>query len=279
MPVVAAPRHTEPGGAPSRCHVTSCFMQTLFIPQTIRIRPTMERLRLVFLLCVINPVFLNVIDNILGDPVDFSATKICKKSGGTLTHRLQDDSTRRVADRDSFWRPGPGYRDRMSLNDSAILKSTNMNDNGLYELTCGPEDETLIQLYVILASTVPVTEGQAVTLNFHHISVGGTTRYVRCERNGELVFQVDLSSEVIRYGTGFEFRVSVSPDWKTKGNFSPTLKRVQLQDQGDYFFFALDEDRKRTGGSPVAVRMKVMTTADQITCPPPPVCVSRAPFA
>ncbi len=238
----------------------------------------MKVLRLAFLLCIIDPVFQNVIDNILGDPVDFSATKICKKSGAKLTHRLKDDSARRVADRDGAWAPGPGYRDRMSLGDSVILKSTNMNDNGLYELTCGPGDETLIQLYVISASKVSVREGRTLQLDFHHTSVGGTVSYVRCERNGALVLEVDLSSGVIGYGTGFKLRVSASSEWKTQGDFSLALKRVQMEDQGDYFFYALDKGRKRTGESPVAVRVRVTTEPDHMTCPPTPVCVSRPPF-
>ncbi|KAI3354795.1 hypothetical protein L3Q82_004610 [Scortum barcoo] len=221
-------------------------------------------------------VFSNVV--IIGDRLAFPRTKDCMRGGASLIHRLPDDSVHRVADFSDAWMPGPGYRDRMSPGKSVVLRSANVNDNGLYELTCGAGDETLIQVEVVPASRVSVTEGEDITVSFHHISVGGALAYARCDRNGTLFFEIEISSGNITYGPGLESRVSVSSGWKTDGDFSPTLRRAQMQDRGDYLFYALDKAKMRTRESLVTVRVEVKKNqSDLTTDPPTPVNATQRP--
>lgn len=242
----------------------------------------MEGLRLVVLLfvCTVRTVSGESIVSILGDPVEFSATENCKQIGARLVHRLKDDSARLVTHRDAAaWKPAQGYEDKMSPNESVTFNSSNMNDEGLYELTCDSEDETRIHLYVVKAFEVSPILGDNVKFPFHYVTAGEDGKY-RLERNGELVFELDLSSEknMGLSGKGSEGRVSVSPEWKSQGDLSVTLKGVKQEDEGDYFIYILDKDWKKTRGKPAAVRMRFnKRKPDQTTSKPPPGSVTTPP--
>ncbi|XP_031160001.1 uncharacterized protein LOC116053175 [Sander lucioperca] len=225
--------------------------------------------RLSVLLCIaLLPSFILAIDNILGDKVTFQETEKCKTSRATLVW-LKDGSERPVARWDGVWKPEQGYEDRLSPNECVSLNQTNMNDNGLYVLTCGPDSETRTSLHVVPASEALVSEGEPGRLEFHHFTVGKRGEF-RMERNGELVLELDLSSGEMRHGTGFEDRLSVSPGWKLSGDLTVTLQDVKPDDQGDFFIYVQDEDETRPREGLSAVRLKIREKIpDQTTRTPP----------
>ncbi|KAI3375617.1 hypothetical protein L3Q82_003925 [Scortum barcoo] len=153
--------------------------------------------------------------NILGDALEFSATKSCQKIGSKLEKQPNKCQRARlrlclVARWDEVWKPATGYTDRMSPNTSVIFNTSNILDGGVYKLTCGHSTTmTLVQVE-------------------------------------------------IKIGEKYKERASVSPDWRTQGDFSVTLQGVRLEDQGDYFFFTATEDGRKTEEKLAAVRMKVM---------------------
>ncbi|KAI3376152.1 hypothetical protein L3Q82_016678, partial [Scortum barcoo] len=181
--------------------------------------------------------------NILGDALEFSATKSCQENGSKLEkhQRSVTAQTVSVARWDGVWKPAAGYTDRMSPNTSVIFNTSNILDGGPAE-KCA-------------------TEGENVTLNFHFDYKRGTAKLIRCEKDGELVSEVNTSSGEIKIGEKYKERASVSPNWRTQGDFSVTLQGVRLEDQGDYFFFTATEDGRKTEEKLAAVRMKVMKGA------------------
>ncbi|KAI3375636.1 hypothetical protein L3Q82_003949 [Scortum barcoo] len=228
-------------------------------------RPTMAARFFVFLcLHAVTAVHGEGIYNILGDALEFSATKSCQENGSKLEkhQRSVTAQTVSVARWDGVWKPAAGYTDRMSPNTSVIFNTSNILDGGVYEFTCGHSTTvTLFQVYVFEASEKRATEGENVTLNFHFDYKRGTAKLIRCEKDGELVSEVNTSSGEIKIGEKYKQRASVSPNWRTQGDFSVTLQGVRLEDQGDYFFFTATEDGRKTEEKLAAVRMKVMKGA------------------
>ncbi|KAI3375638.1 hypothetical protein L3Q82_003955 [Scortum barcoo] len=199
--------------------------------------------------------------NILEDALEFSATKSCQENGSKLEKQRTDlnGQTETVARCDGVWKPAAGYTKRMSPNTSVIFNTSNILDGGVYEFTCGHSTTvTLVQVYVVEACDKCANEGENVTLNFHFDYKRGTAKIIRCEKDGELVSEVNTSSGEIKIGEKYKQRASVSPDWRTQGDFSVTLQGVRLEDQGDYFFFTATEDGRKTEEKLAAVRMKVM---------------------
>ncbi|KAK2900037.1 hypothetical protein Q8A73_013166 [Channa argus] len=198
----------------------------------------------------------------LGESVKLSASRSCTGDEKfTLIKRLKDDSPLTVALRvDGVWEPGLNYTSRISHHSvfGVVLSRLNINDNGLYEFTCGGEIVTLIQLEIFRATPVSVSEGGTVELPCYYYTAGELVKSVRWERNGSLVIEMDRASREIRYGTGFEGKGSVSANWYLEGNLSLTLKRAQLEDTGDYLcYIQQDEDAKRRRGHPAAATLTV----------------------
>ncbi|KAA8582734.1 hypothetical protein FQN60_006405, partial [Etheostoma spectabile] len=218
------------------------------------------------------PSFVSAVDHILGDKVTFEDTERCKKSGATLVQWLKHGGHRPVARWDEDWKPEPGYEDRLSPGHCVTLNRTNINDNGLYVLTCDPDPETRTSLYIAPASVALVRDGEPVVLEYHHVTAGKRGKF-RIERHGELVLELDLSSSggEMTCGTGFEGRLSVSPDWKVSGDLTVTLQRVRSEDQGDFFLYVQDEDKTRPREGVSAVRLKIREKIpDQTTHSPSP---------
>ncbi|XP_034005882.1 uncharacterized protein LOC117497954 isoform X1 [Trematomus bernacchii] len=221
------------------------------------------------------------VDTILGDQVQFPETEQCRETGATLQHTLTGGSSQPVARLEDVWKPAAGYKDRMSPNESVVLNRSNINDQGLYGLTCGSEEKR-IHLNVITSSEKSVPEGQAAGFTFHYFTAGELGRY-RVERNTQLVFELDLSSGSTSQGSGFENRTSVAPHWRTDGDLTLTLQGVKPEDRGDYFLYVL-KDRKR--GHLQAVRMRVSPALntpeernpEQITCTPQPPRQKKTPW-
>ncbi|KAJ4948121.1 hypothetical protein JOQ06_019661 [Pogonophryne albipinna] len=240
----------------------------------------MAALTLRALLLIVNLTFGVglTLDTISGDPVQFPETEQCRERGATLQHTLTGGSSQAVARLEDVWKPAAGYKDRMSPNESVVLNRSNINDQGLYGLTCGSEEKR-IHLNVITSSERSVPEGQAAGFTFHYFTAGGLGRY-RVERNTQLVFELDLSSGSTSQGSGFENRTSVAPHWRSDGDLTLTLQGVKPEDRGDYFLYVL-KDRKR--GHLQAVRMRVSPALntpeernrEQITCPPQPPCKEK----
>ncbi|KAF3837408.1 hypothetical protein F7725_004872 [Dissostichus mawsoni] len=229
-----------------------------------------QTLRMILLIVHLPLVGGLAVDTILGDRVQFPETEQCRERGATLQHTLTGGSSQTVAHLEDVWKPAAGYKDRMSPNESVVLNRSNINDQGLYGLTCGSEQEKPIHL------NKSVTEGQAAGFTFHYFTAGELGRY-RVERNTQLVFELDLSSGSTSQGSGFENRTSVAPHWKSDGDLTLTLQAVKPEDRGDYFLYVL-KDRKR--GHLQAVRMRVSPALntpeernpEQITCTPQPPC-------
>ncbi|XP_045921638.1 uncharacterized protein si:dkey-22i16.9 [Micropterus dolomieu] len=203
-------------------------------------------------------------------------TAIEKCTDGEEFRLMTHDMTLTVASLvGGVWTPESGYNGRIKHHSelSVILTPVNYNDNGLYEFTCGSRVVTVIELEVITTCDVSVTEGDTVTLPCHSFTAGGSAKVIRWEKDGELVIELDPSSEEIRYAAKFERRVSVSPDWHLKGDTSLTFERVESDDQGDFVCHAQDKDGKR---KPVAVRMRVKKcNLDQTTSKPPPLSLTQ----
>ncbi|XP_044197468.1 uncharacterized protein LOC122973795 [Thunnus albacares] len=222
----------------------------------------MAPLRYLFcLLYSVSSVFGEYQQVILGDAVTFTATGKCAKGKeARLEYRVDERITRPVAVlQQGVWLGllSDYYKDRViSRNSCVVFNRTFYTDTGSYELTCG-EDIKIIQLVVVLASKASVTEGETATLQCYYIG-----QYVRWERNGELVLELNCSSGRIRYGTGFEGRASVSSDCK-QGDFSLILEKAEMEDRGDYFCYGQSNGEKERG-NPAAVRL---TTNPEQTTP------------
>ncbi|XP_016522976.1 uncharacterized protein LOC107835183 [Poecilia formosa] len=152
------------------------------------------------------------------------------------------------------------YSLQLNISSSGIfLKNVNYNDNGHYEFICGDNIERIIEL-----------------------------RFVQWETNGQLVIKVDSFGKVV-YGERFTDRGSLPPNWRSVGDLSLILERVQLEDQGDYYCYVQKDSKER--GDPAAWRLRVrqerpsiktFTTPSRLTQRPSahkePLCISLPVF-
>nr|XP_046249403.1 uncharacterized protein si:dkey-22i16.9 [Scatophagus argus] len=173
------------------------------------------------------------------------------------------------------WQADEVYAGRIVHNStsSVILNDVNYNDGGHYVFTCGERDVSHpFHLEVVVPFDRTVTEGAASTLPCHASTVGESVKRVRWEKHGDLVLEQDLSSREVRYGTGFEGKASVSPDWHSRGDLSLTLKGVYPADEGDYVCYSEHEDgKRRTRGDPATVRLRInRSDMSHMTCSPTP---------
>ncbi|KAK2862840.1 hypothetical protein Q5P01_002373 [Channa striata] len=213
----------------------------------------------------------------LGESVEFSASGNCADHEPfTLIQVHEDHRPITVAHRaDGVWQPGPNYAARTEHQSllCVVLSRLNFNDNGLYEFTCGNQVVTLIQLQVLRATPVSVSEGGAAELPCYHHTAGEPVDTVRWERNGTLVIEVERVSREVRYGPGLAGRVSVSAAWFLEGNLSLTLRGAQLEDTGDYVCYIQgDKDAKTRRGHAAAAAAATLTISkrnpDQRSCAP-----------
>ncbi|XP_051256453.1 uncharacterized protein LOC127363690 isoform X2 [Dicentrarchus labrax] len=200
-----------------------------------------------------------------GDTVTFTASENCAHGDFKL---MTGDNSRTVAMRaKDVWLAGKDFKHRVEHLSPSSLNFTgvNINDEGLFEFTCRGGVLTRIQLKVFSPFKLSATEGEPVEFLCRSASVA--VKLLRWERNGELVCELDPSSGGIRYGTGYEGRVSVPADWKLTGDFSLTLDRVHLEDEGQFICFI---DKAGTRGDPAAVMMKVNKKIPNHTISRPP---------
>ncbi|XP_067436026.1 uncharacterized protein si:dkey-22i16.9 isoform X2 [Thunnus thynnus] len=208
----------------------------------------------------------------LGDPVTFSASDYCRDGENFIFKRRLKNANEKAIGHlvKGVWVPEKAYKDRVkhSSNTSVLLNDVNYNDNGVYEFTCGDSLVT-VQLDVVVPCDVLGTEGETVKLPYYFTTFGEhDVEFIRWEKNDELVFELNLFSRKVTYGTGFEGRVSVSPDWFSRGDLSLKLERAQLEDKGDFFIYEKDKNGRKTG-NPAAVRLKFKEkNSDQITFAP-----------
>ncbi|KAK1889960.1 T-cell surface glycoprotein CD8 alpha chain [Dissostichus eleginoides] len=200
-------------------------------------------LRIILLIVHLPLVGGLAVDTILGDRVQFPETEQCRERGATLQHTLTGGSSQTVAHLEDVWKPEAGYKDRMSPNESVVLNRSNINDQGLYGLTCGSEQEKPIHLNVITSSEKSVTEGQAA---------GFTSTTLLQENSGD-------------------------------GDLTLTLQAVKPEDRGDYFLYVLKDRKRghlqavRMRVSP-ALNTPEERNPEQITCTPQPPCKERTPW-
>ncbi|XP_023278454.1 uncharacterized protein LOC111667105 isoform X2 [Seriola lalandi dorsalis] len=219
-------------------------------------KTTMICLLLVFSL-LLSAVSADRIDALLGESVMFTATRKCSRENAKLTHQSRDD--RPVASYQSGeWSPGPDYKDRVcNVNDTVTLNNTNINDNGLYELTGSKCDETpRTQLHVVPFHVVQVVVGQPVTLQCHYVT---TNKKVKCawwEKDGKRVFGTNFPPGEIKPEARFEGNVSLADEALKRGNFSVTVRQVQQEHGGVYICYVqVGGEKKR--GIPAATRLTV----------------------
>uniref|UniRef100_A0A3B4WWQ7 Ig-like domain-containing protein n=1 Tax=Seriola lalandi dorsalis TaxID=1841481 RepID=A0A3B4WWQ7_SERLL len=223
-------------------------------------KTTMICLLLVFSL-LLSAVSADRIDALLGESVMFTATKDCSRENAELIHRSRDDNNRTVARyQHGKWSPASGYGDRVDQGDTVTLRITNINDEGLYELTGSKCDETVTDLYVVPFHVVHAAEGQTVTLQCHYVTT--TNKKVECawwEKDGKRVFGTEIKLEA-----GFEGRVSLPDKDLALGDFSATVQQVRQEDGGNYRCYYLDGGKKKMG-TPAATRLAVdEVSPDQI---------------
>ncbi|XP_039996344.1 uncharacterized protein si:dkey-22i16.9 [Xiphias gladius] len=216
----------------------------------------------------------------LGDPAELCASECFPCAHGCeLIRRLQDERPLPVAKCvDDAWMPEEKYRERVEAASGSrlLLTHTYYNDKGMYEILCGTDMVSNFLLDVVAPTAVVTCVGETVGLPCHAITVGESVKSVKWEKTGALVFEQDLSSGDIRYGTGLRGRVSASSDWLRRGDFSLALERVQPGDRGDYSCYVQYEDANRRGGNPAVVRVVVNEkNPDQTTCIPLPVSPSQ----
>ncbi|KAL6118332.1 uncharacterized protein ACO6RY_03150 [Pungitius sinensis] len=192
---------------------------------------------------------------IIGDPVEFPAFKERELKGCELMRVWGNGSVHLVATWDHRWTPGPGYRDRMTANGTVIFNGANLNDEGLYELTCGT-DTHLFHVHVFVSTTYTVTEGDSVPFECY-AKTEGELGHFTVQRDREPVFGLDYRSGNQSPGAGFQGRVSVPPQWKTTGNLTMTLKVATTGDEGVYWFYVRHEVTSALKEKLCAVRLKV----------------------
>ena len=221
----------------------------------------------------------NVVESlrvILGELLVFPENCDMNESG-SLEHIYSPQVSREVATySDGVWTPGRDYRDRISVGSSVVFSRTVYNDNGkAYALTCrdllGRSREKTVQLEVVVASEVTVTEGETAVLHCYYETTGKTGLSVLWKKNGTVLVKREFGSDG---GSGTaDGRLSVSPDGFSDGDLSLTVKEVQLDDGGDYFCYVGGKDAERS--NPAVVRMTVSgRNQHQFTSTSPPAHVS-----
>ncbi|GLD64632.1 uncharacterized protein AKAME5_001616800 [Lates japonicus] len=210
----------------------------------------------------------------LGGSANFSTDKTCSAGESlALIRLLKDDSYRDVAKLlNGDWMPEEKYRHRIENHSAThvVLTDVNFGDDGLYEFTCAGSRVDGIRLQVFVCPQVPVPAGGTVELSAHFRDIAKPIRSVRWERDGELVLELDWSTGKIRYGARFQGRASLSPDWKSNGDLTLSLKRVRLEDAGIYICKVLFEDHDERG-DPAALNLTVTepSPSPNPTAPPP----------
>uniref|UniRef100_A0A3B4WTQ7 Ig-like domain-containing protein n=1 Tax=Seriola lalandi dorsalis TaxID=1841481 RepID=A0A3B4WTQ7_SERLL len=205
----------------------------------------------------------------------FPATRNCSKENAELIHRSCDKCTRPVARyQDGAWSPEPDYKNRVDQGDTVTLNNTNINDSGLYELTC---NETATELDVVPFHVVQAAEGQTVTLQCHHVTTNKTVECAWWEKDGKRVFGTNFSSCEIKPEAGFEGRVSLADEALKRGNFSVTVRQVRQEDGGVYRCY-VQVDGKKERGIPAATRLTCLTESECLYFPscPLPLSVSSS---
>ncbi|KAL6118339.1 uncharacterized protein ACO6RY_03157 [Pungitius sinensis] len=173
-----------------------------------------------------------------------------------------------VATWDHRWTPGPDYRDRMTANETVIFNDANLNDEGLYELTCATGTHRF-HLHVFVSTTYTVTEGDSVSFECY-AKTERELGHFTVQRGREPVFGLDYRSGNQSPGAGFQGRVSVPPQWKTTGNLTMTLKGATTGDEGVYWFYVQHEDTSGLKEKLGAVRLKVNKRVPDPTPRSPP---------
>ncbi|XP_054877282.1 uncharacterized protein LOC129352353 [Poeciliopsis prolifica] len=192
---------------------------------------------------------------ILGDP--FEVPERCGLGeSGSLLRDMGHEGTRQVATyQRGQWTVSPEYRDRMETNLSKIVFiRMQYNDGGIYEVTCSKTGTKYVQLEVVYAEKLLVTEGDNVTLHCYYKTRGKPGLTVRWVKNGKPVC-VKNSNYKGCNGTPDD-RLSIPTDWITSGNLSLTIEGVQDEDSGDYFCYIQDQHGEQSG-TPEAHRLTV----------------------
>jgi len=217
------------------------------------------------------------IDVVLGDSVKFPGTVNCSSEKFKLIHQRKDVRPLTVATFvNGHWEPEEKHRDRFQSSPSdIILTRVNYNDNGAYEFTCGGEVVLIISLQVSIISNnnISGSEGGTVKLPCYLLTAGQTVESVWWEMNNKPVIKLNTSNGNITYGMGFDGRVSLPSDWKSTGDCSLTLERVQPEDRGDYFCFVQKKIKER--GTPAVTRLTLHPNPIT-TSTPPTASVSRS---
>ncbi|XP_014861510.1 PREDICTED: uncharacterized protein LOC106929246 [Poecilia mexicana] len=226
----------------------------------------------------------------LGDTVKLSSQINCGERTAELIRRLSDHSSVRMAALvNGVHQPVEEYSLRLNISSSGIfLKNVNYNDNGHYEFICGDNIERIIELRVVFISNISASEGEPRKLPCFSLTQGVDVKFVQWETNGQLVIKVDRFGKVV-YGERFTDRVSLPPNWRSVGDLSLILERVQLEDQGDYYCYVQKDSKER--GDPAAWRLRVrqerpsiktFTTPSRLTQRPSahkePLCISLPVF-
>lgn len=217
-------------------------------------------------------VYGGSVRGIVGDPVQFPVN--CPINWTAELYR--EDGTGNpplvAARRDGVCTSGDGFTDRLDLKSCFSFTRSLYTDTGLYEIRCGGRREH-IQLDVVVASELSVSEGEQVTLRCYYKTAGGQVEALRWDKNGVMVLEVDLSTGEITNGTGFEGK-RLSPAGATEGDFSLTWDQAQVQDEGDYFCSVRSKGVRMGWGDPAAARLKVIKKHLDPTTPRPPLNVS-----
>ncbi|XP_007576124.1 uncharacterized protein LOC103154691 isoform X1 [Poecilia formosa] len=226
----------------------------------------------------------------LGDTVKLSPQINCGHRTAELIRRVSDHSSvRMAASVDGVLQQVEEYSLWLNISSSGIfLKNVNYNDNGHYEFTCGGDIELIVELKVVFISNISASEGEPRKLPCFSLTQGVDVKFVQWETNGQVVIKVDLFGNVV-YGERFTDRVSLPPDWRSVGDLSLILERVQLEDQGDYYCYVQKDSKER--GDPAAWRLRVrqerpsiktFTTPSRLTQRPPahkePLCIRLPVF-
>ncbi|XP_037336043.2 uncharacterized protein LOC119223050 [Pungitius pungitius] len=227
-------------------------------------------LKCVSLLCLVrfHLVECGSIFAVNGDPFEFPAFKERELKRCELIRLRGHGSVHLVATWDDRWTPGPDYRDRMTANGTVIFNGANLNDEGLYELTCGT-DTHRFHVHVFESTTYTVTEGDSVPFECY-AKTEGELGHFTVQRDREPVLGLDYRSGNQSPGAGFQGRVSVPPQWKTTGNLTMTLKGATTGDEGVYWFYVQHEDKSGLKEKLCAVRLKVNKRVPDPTPSGPP---------
>ncbi|XP_030285777.1 uncharacterized protein LOC115589176 [Sparus aurata] len=220
-------------------------------------------------------VYGGSVRGIVGDPVQFPVN--CPMNGRAELYR--EDGTGNpplvAARRDGVCTSGDGFTDRLDLKSCFSFTRSLYTDTGLYEIRCGGRREH-IQLDVVVASELSVSEREQVTLRCYFKAARGQVEVLRWDKNGVMVLEVNLSTGEITNGTGFEGK-RLSAAGAAEGDFSLTWDQAQVQDEGDYFCSVRSKGVRMGWGDPAAARLKVIKKHLDPTTPRPPLNPTPGP--